>query len=533
MDRRRAALRAARAAAVLLPAGFLALFFAYPFAAILERGLTQDGGLHLPLDLLTSSSTRDVVWFTLWQAALSTALTLLLGLPLAWVVARFRFRGRSFVRALVLVPFVLPTVVVASAFLALLPEEFERGVAVILAAHVFFNIAVVVRVVSAWWGRLDPGLWDAAATLGAGPAARLRAVTLPLLGPALAASAALVFLFCFTSFGVVLILGGPGYATLETEIYNQAARLFDLRAAAALSLLQLAAIGVVLAVAGVLERRSGAVAPVAPERELLRRPRGRERVALAGVLGLSGLGLGLPVAALVERSLATPDGYGLGFYRQLGEETPALLVPPWHSVLNSLAFAAAATLVALVVGGLVAVAAARRRAGWLDALAMLPLGVSAVMLGFGFVIAFDEPPLDFRGSPWLVPVAQALVAAPFVVRILAPALRSIDERLRDAATVLGASPARVWREVDLPLVLRSLGVAAGFAFAVALGEFGATVFVARSDWPTVPVAIVRFLGRPGAVNAGQAAALSVVLMALAVAAVLAVDRVSAVRRRVL
>jgi thiamine transport system permease protein len=121
------------------------------------------------------------------------------------------------------------------------------------------------------------------------------------------------------------------------------------------------------------------------------------------------------------------------------------------------------------------------------------------------------------------------VAAPFVVRIVAPALRSIDDRLREAAAVLGASPARVWREVDLPLVLRALGVAAGFAFAISLGEFGATVFIARADWPTVPVAIFRFLGRPGEVNAGQAAALSVILMGLTAAAVLAADRAS-VRR---
>jgi thiamine transport system permease protein len=406
-------------------------------------------------------------------------------------------------------------------------------VAAILAAHVFFNVAVVVRILSTWWGRLDPRLWEAAATLGASPFARLRMVTLPLLRPALAAAAALVFLFCFTSFGVILILGGPSYATLETEIYNQAARLFDLRAAAALSLLQLAAIAVVLAVAGVIERRGAVVVPIAAEKEVLRRPRRGERIAVAAVLGGSGVALSMPLAALVERSLATPDGYGLAFYRQLGEETAVLLVPPWHAVLNSLAFASLATAIALLVGGLAATAIARRRALWLDALVMLPLGASAVMLGFGFVVGFDEPPLDLRASPWLVPVAQALVAAPFVVRVLAPALRSIDERLREAAAVLGASPARVWREVDLPLVLRALGVAAGFAFAISLGEFGATVFIARSDWPTVPVAIFRFLGRPGAVNAGQAAALSVVLMGLTALTVLVADRVSSIRRGVL
>jgi thiamine transport system permease protein len=117
------------------------------------------------------------------------------------------------------------------------------------------------------------------------------------------------------------------------------------------------------------------------------------------------------------------------------------------------------------------------------------------------------------------------------VRTLAPALRAVDQRLRDAAAVLGASPSQVRREIDLPLLARALGVAAGLAFAVCLGEFGATVFVARADWPTLPVAVFRFLGRPGAANAGQAMALCVVLMALTVATALAAERAFALRGR--
>ena len=521
MDGRRAALTAAAA----VPAAFVGLFFAYPLAAIVGRGLGEDG---LPWDVLAASSTLDVLLFTTWQAAASTALTLALGLPLAWAIARFEFPGRALVRALVLVPFVLPTIVVATAFLALLPAGWERGVLPILAAHVFFNVAVVVRIVGGFWSRLDERLWDAAAALGAGPVRRLVSVTLPVVGPAIAASAALVFLFCFTSFGVVVVLGGPARATLETEIYNLAARQFDLRGAAALSLLQLAALALVLVAAAALERRLGGTVPLAPAEASTRRPRGRERLAVAAVLAVSGAALALPPAALVERSLDGPGGYGLGFYRALVETTSTLPVPPWQAVVNSLVFAGAAAGIGLVVGGLAAVVVARR-AAWLDAVVMLPLGASAVMLGFGFVIAFDEPPLDLRGSAWLVPVAQALVAAPFVVRVVAPALRSIDPALREAAAVLGAAPARVWREVDAPLVARALGVAAGFAFAISLGEFGASVFVARGDWTTVPVAIFRFLGRPGAVNAGQAAALAVVLMALVAAAVLVGDRAT-VRR---
>jgi len=187
-----------------------------------------------------------------------------------------------------------------------------------------------------------------------------------------------------------------------------------------------------------------------------------------------------------------------------------------------------ASAIALVVGGIAAVVIASRpsrRGAVLDTLLMLPLGTSAVTVGFGFLIALDEPPLDLRSKPILIPIAHAVVAIPFVVRSVVPVLRSIDPRLRDAAATLGASPGRVWREIDLPIVRRAFAVAAGFAIAVSLGEFGATVFIARPDYPTIPVAIYRFLGRPGEMNFGQAMALSTILMVLTASAILAVERV--------
>jgi thiamine transport system permease protein len=246
-------------------------------------------------------------------------------------------------------------------------------------------------------------------------------------------------------------------------------------------------------------------------------------LVVAGSLAL----LAVPVAALVERSLSVPGGHGLDHFRALARDTPALLVTPWHAVVNSFLFAGLATAIALAVGLPAAAVAAGRRGGWLGVLVMVPLGASAAMLGFGYLLAFDESPLDLRGSPWLVPLAQALVAMPFVVRTVAPALRAVDERLRDAAAVLGASPSRVRREIVVPLVTPALGAAAAIAFAVALGEFGATIFVARADWPTLPVAIFRFLGRPGAENVGQAMALAVTLAGLTVVVALAATRARA------
>ena len=530
--------RAWRLLTVGAPLAFLALFFVYPVAAIVERGLRGAGDP--PLDVLTDPLTREIVWFTMWQALASTVLTIAVALPAAYVLGRYRFRGRSVVSALVVVPFVLPTVVVALAFLAILPDGAERGWAPILVAHAFFNVAVVVRIVGTFWASLDPRLGEAAATLGASPVARFRTVTAPLLAPALAAAAAIVFLFSFTSFGVVLILGGPRYATIEAEIYNQAVRLFDLRAAAVLSLVQLACVAAAVSVAVRLERRLASSGDVRPEGETLRRPRtARDKVVVGASLGGLALFLGLPLAVLVERSLAVGEGHGFAAYRALGHDTNVLLAAPWEAVVNSMLYAAAATAIAVVVGGLAAFAVAgrnrqasvsdteRRPFGTrlLDALVLIPLGASAVMLGLGFLIAFDTAPFDFRAEPWLVPVAQALIAIPFVVRILVPTLRSIDPRQREAAALLGATPSRVRREIDLPIVSRGLAVSAGFAFAISLGEFGATVFLARPDRPTLPVAIFRFLGRPGEINVAQAYALAVVLMGVTVVAVLLVERV--------
>ncbi len=531
--------RVGRAALLAVPLGFLALFFALPVASIVGLGLREGGRWRLDAAaaVLTDPVTREVLWFTCWQAAVSTVLTLLVALPGAYVFARFDFPGKAVLRALVTVPFVLPTVVVGAAFLALvgpgglLGIELDRTVWAILAAHVFFNYAVVVRVVGGVWAQLDPRQEEAAQVLGASRMRAFTGVTLPALTPALAGAALIVFLFTFTSFGIVQLLGGPGYATLEVEIYRQTAQLLDLPTAAVLSLVQLAAVCALLALDAWLTRRRSAALTLVAARGAARRPHGAPQwtFVLANVAGIAVLLLG-PLAVLVERSFNAGGGYGLAYYRALGvnDIDSTLFVPPWDAVRNSLVFALVATLVALVVGGCAA-AALTPRAGrfvrGVDAMLMLPLGTSAVTVGFGFLVALDEPPLDLRQSPLLVPLAQALVAVPFVVRTLLPVLRAIQPRLREAASVLGASPLRARREVDLPLVWRAVLVAAGFAYAISLGEFGATVFIARPDAPTVPVAIARFLSRPGDLNYGQAMALSVVLMALCAGALLALERI--------
>ncbi|HZL01930.1 MAG TPA: iron ABC transporter permease, partial [Cellulomonas sp.] len=367
--------------------------------------------------------------------------------------------------------------------------------------------------------------------LGASPARAFVQVTLPSLTPAIASAAALVFLFCSTAFGTVLILGGLKFGTIETEIWIQTTQFLDLRAASVLSVVQLVVVAAVLALAGGARgRRDRALRLAATEGAAhplqLGRGHGTDTAAAVVTAVVVAL-LALPLVTLVVRSLRTPSGWGIDHYVALGTTggRNALTVTVWTAAANSLRTALVATLLAVVVGGLVALVVSRRpraRAGRravsvLDALFMLPLGVSAVTVGFGFLITLDRPlgiPVDLRTSGLLVPIAQAVVAVPLVVRTVLPVLRAIDPRLREVAATLGAGPARVLAAVDVPIAARALGLAVGFAFAVSLGEFGATSFLARPDAPTLPVVIFRLIGRPGARNYGMALAASVVLAVL-------------------
>ena len=545
--------------AAAAPLAFVAVFFAYPVLTVVGDGLRGLG------DVLGRSAIRGVLWFTVWQAMASTALTLAVGIPAAAALARLKPRTRRVARAVITVPFVLPTVVVAGAFEAVFDRfglddgalALHHTVWAILLAHVFFNYAVVVRTVGSWWAGLDGRNADAAALLGATPVRAFRHVTWPLLRPAVAAAAAVTFLFSFTSFGVILILGGPARATVETEIYRYAITRLDFETAAALALCQLVAVAALVTLAGVAERRR-AVARRAPGRTAPRRRRGVIAVNGAVAFGL----LGVPIITLVERAFATGEGYGVANFVALADRVQMLPTTAIAALRHSLGFAVMATVIATIVGSMASavvvgsrpnaagrrvvigrepvpssdVALRRRRDGslrrhgstWLRRLfdigLTLPLGVSAVTVGLGMLLALDTPPLNFRISWWIIPVAHALVGMPFVVRTLVPTLRSIDDRLREAASVLGASPLRTRREVDVPIASRAVAVGAAFAFAVSLGEFGATAFLPRRpDTLTAPLALFRLLGTPGESLRGQAMALAVVLMAATAASVLIIE----------
>jgi thiamine transport system permease protein len=542
-----------------VPVLFLALFFFYPLGAIFR----------LAIETAVREGLSPTVWariwrplgFTFYQAGLSTLLTLIVGLPAAYVFARFNFPGKEALRVFTTIPFILPTVVVAAGFNALIgprgvlnellmtwfsltvpPIQLLNTLAAILLAHVFYNTTVILRVVGGAWSQLDTRLEQAGRILGASRLRTFLEITLPLLRPSILSATLLVFLFNFTSFGVILLLGGPRFATIEVEIYIQTLQLLNLPLAGLLSAIQL---GATLLMTIFYARLTGAGKAI----PLMPRLRGegsnpprtwRERVLVVSIVSVLLVFLISPMAAMSIRSVTRFDrargqpgqveaGLTLDYYRELfiNRRQALFYVPPILAVRNSLLYASATVAISVSLGFLASYALTNRsRASrMIDPIIMLPLGTSAVTLGLGFIIVFSRPPLDVRSFPLLLPIAHSLVALPFVVRTLQPALEGIPNRLREAAAVLGASPWQVWRAVDLPILARAALVSAIFAFTISLGEFGATTFLSRPEMPTIPIAIFRFIGQPGAINYGQALAMSTLLMLVCALSIIIMERI--------
>ncbi len=523
---------------------FLLAFFFYP--------LTKIFSLTFDFSTLTNENNLRIAFhalrFTFYQATLSTILTFILGVPSAVLFSRFTFRGKSLLRAITAVPFMLPTVVVAAAFNSLLGSRglisslFPLSSApsptfhflLILLAHVFYNTTIVIRIVGNALSRLDPKLEASARVLGANTFNLWRKMIFPLLRPALLASALLVFMFNFTSFGVILLLGGSNFSTLEVEIYVRALQLPNLNLAALLSIIQLffTLIFSILYTRTINQVNTQSPPSFSPPQK----PKTfKERIFVATLCLLLSTFFILPLLSLPIRSLTRLEadraqrgeiqyGFTTDYYKELfiNRRNSLFYVPPFQAAINSLTYAGVTVLFSLALGYPVAAALAKptKLDNFLDPLLLLPLGSSAVMLGLGFILSFGR----LISSPLFVPIAHTIIALPFVIRTLQPAIKSIPDKLRQAASTLGASPLKIWQTIDFPILSRATLTAATFAFTISLGEFGAALLINRPEYPTIPIAIQRFLSQPGGLNYGQAMAMATLLMFLTTASILFIEK---------
>ena len=529
---------------------FLGLVFYQPLFSVLRRGLTEGGRWSLsPLaTILTDSYFVHIIVFSLKQAALSTLLSLGIGLPGAYLLTRYSFPGKSAIRSLTVVPFVLPAVVVALGFILFFgesgwlnqwlmsvfhlpspPLHILYSLTGIVLAHAFYNAPIVMRLVNASWEGIDPEIDEAAASLGAGGLRRFVGITIPLLTPALLSSAALVFIFSFLSFPIVLALGGARYATIEVGIYTLIRTLLDYKLGSALILVETA---LSLSLTYVYLKAEGGFATLTQGSRrvatypLFSRKASMCKMVIAAYIIIAAVFFLGPISSVLVDSLRVRGQWSVESYRQIFTlgYNPFLGVSPLRTVLNSLFIGGISTAISLPVGILIAMFAVRghlpgRRL--LEAILMAPLAVSSVAIGFAVLYGLGGAPLHLSGTLIAIALAHAILTYPFVVRVIRPVLEGLDQSLVEAARSLGASPTRAFFEVILPLIGPGILVAAVFGFALSIGEMSATIMLMRPGLGTMPIAVYSLLS---ARQFGAASAMGMILVVVAGIAFVVIDR---------
>ncbi|MFM7650427.1 MAG: ABC transporter permease [Acidimicrobiaceae bacterium] len=472
------------------------------------------------LNLLRTEAIRNVVWFTTWQSLVSTALALTVALPLAFVTANFKFKAQHLTTSLISLPFILPSIVVGVAFLQILPNNFHRTAFALILAHVYFNFGFASRLISARWLQIHPHLDDAARTLGASPFKLFTSLTVPLLSKAITNAALIVFTLCFTSYGVVRVLGGPSRSTLETEIYFRAMQLGDVSGAMLLSALQIVIIAVLFVVITKATSKNSeqSTKPTITRQMWPQTP--RQKIVITTIISSATAFAIIPVLAVAFKSITTDSRFTTTAWR-------AVLSSPeiTQSIAKTFVYAVIAMSLATILGLLSAssVAYSNNKFRFISGLSTLPIVISAVSIGLGLIITFDKQPFDWRGSQFMLPLAHALVALPLAMRIISPVLQAIPDSLRQASSVLGASPRQTWLKIDFKIIRRAAISAAAISATVSIGEVGASSFLARRGAETLPVMISRLLSRPGDSQQSQAFALASLLCVFSIAIIFVID----------
>lgn len=536
-------------AGALLPLLFLSLFFFIPVLLVLRQGLQGEAGL-LSLQgfrsILGDPYYRRVLVFTLLQALASLAAAFALGLPGAYLLAHYNFPGKKVVRAVTMVPFVLPPILVVLGFVLTFgnngvinrllmaltgssepPLRILYSFRAIILAHAFYNFPICIRIVSAGWEQVSRNQQFAARSLGASPTRTFFTVTLPQLGPSLFSAGALIFLFCFMSFAVILVLGGdPRYTTIEVEIYRLARIGLDMEKAGSLALMG-SLLSALFMYAYIHLQRSlaGRTSHSDTNRPLLKkRLTGFKAAAALPYTALLLLLIATPLVMVLVNSLQSRSGWSgdggwtLRWYRELFSGGA-----PLRAVRNSLQFALATALLSLPLGTLAAYIPARSRLRFprlYESIMMLPLGLSSVILGLGYLkssLLFSSGVIPARV---LLILAHTVIAFPFVLRSVSAGIQTMSPSLREASRSLGAGPWETFVKVELPLLKSGLIGGAAFAFALSIGEMNAALLITGGEAVTIPIAIYRLTS---SYNFYGACAMGTVLMVFCTATFLLIE----------
>jgi len=481
---------------------FFGIFFYLPIGKISTQGLS--GAFWSDL---TSHRTLSALWFTVWQATVSAGLSCAIAIPLAYFLYRTTFSGYRTFRALISVPFVLPNIVVAISMKAIFPGA--TGAIYIILANIFMNYGMATRLIGNAWKSLDSQCESAAALDGAGRLRTAISISLPQLRKSIASAFLLIFVYCAANFGIVLTLGTPRTRTLETEIYSAATYDLDFKRASSLVGLQILLAILILTAARFVTLRP---ASDTRQRSFPRRLDLRDLPVIIYSIACFTLLFLTPVLTLIARAFRHNFQWSTSNFTLLNStQTQSLLNISFGSAaFNSVRNCLVVLLLSLAIGGLCSYLLTKVRIA--EIFFLLPLALSSVILGYGYLETYGSGIFPLRSSWLVLPIAQSLVVIPLVIRFLLPALTDINKEIIESAKLDQADQFVIWWRIQMPLVRRTLLIAASYAVITSIGDFGAANFLAYGDQATLPVVLYQLISKPGAYNYGMAMAASSILI---------------------
>lgn len=519
-------------AAAVAATSFMLLFGVFPLVTIVRQLLTSAA------DFESAYGWKDIavlLWQSSSQAALSALLTLMAGLPVAFLLSRFEFVGRRFLYGVVMLPFILPTMVTALGLRGLFAGVLAQGLWLVVVGHVFVNIAVVVRFVGAAIEQLDERLLFQARSLGASGLVSWLTIGLPLLRPAIVRSGVLVFGFCFSSLSLILVLGTRSNRTFETEVLRQVSLLLDFRGAAFNTVIQLVCIALVL----VLGARWGK-SPVGASWQGLERRAIGQRWGWRLFAVVTAVAYLAPLAWLVRRSFSGQRGWSAEYWNSLLQGSVASGSVPnissiGPSIVRSIFLALVVALVAVLIAAMCAsltIQSSDTRFRLVGRVALMPMMLTSATVGLGMLLLFSRPPFEWQRGGISLVLAQSLIAIPIAYAFILNKLEEVDSEMCVAAAALGSSPGQAWWTTYGATLMSSALAASGLAMAIAMGEYGAASFLSDYQSPNLTVVLMRLLGRPSEAALSYSSILALVLAALALFSVATFESASRRARRV-
>lgn len=504
-----------------MPLLILLVIFFLPLCFNLSRAFFTDEGFTFDLlkEVFFDRYTYRILIFTLLQASISSLVSVLVALPGSWLYANFRFRFKSFFLSLSTLCFVLPSILVVLGFVIFYGNsgfvndlyrlvtgsdgsvKFLYSFRAIIMAHAFLNIPIALNLISSAWAHYPANEEKASRMLGASALRTFTKITFPRLRGTILSAFLLIFLFCFTSFSIILVLGGgPEYTTLEVEIYRTNNIALDSARASSLSIFSFLANLVILAIYLHFSKTEESREKSNSDRAVLIKSTGIKIFLFIYNILLLVFFLG-PLLSIPARSFwSTSKRYGEGFSLKSYEElfgmrsSIGMMSDALTALFNSIVIALVTGLVAVMLSLFLSLYVSKKKSRIAETFSMLPLAVSSVTLGLGYyIIKAHLHSSSLLVSYALVILAHLVIALPFSMRTVTPVAKNINHRITDSAAMLGSADWRTCFFVEIPMLSSVLGKAFIFSFALSMGEANATLTLSEGRVITLPILLYRLI----------------------------------------